>query len=117
MKVLVTGDRNWIDSIYICDTLDKYGDITVVIEGDARGADRIAGAWAQTKGIPNIKIPAQWDYYGTRAGSLRNRWMLDLLNPELVVAFHPDITQSKGTKAMVEYAKSKNTPVDLFDGT
>jgi hypothetical protein len=48
-----------------------------------------------------------------RQGS-RPEAMLRLTSPDLVLAFHPDITQSKGTKHMVGIAEAAGVPVKVF---
>ena len=49
MRVLVCGGRDFADSalLYgVLDELNRTKTIICVIEGDARGADRLAGQWA-----------------------------------------------------------------------
>jgi hypothetical protein len=128
VRVLVSGDRNWTDRAYIFDVLDKvdmiFGQIEVIIEGEARGADLIARAWAQERRIPFEPYPAQWDLYrpppgsGRKnpAGPIRNRQMLTEGRPDMVLAFHPDLSQSKGTLDMVRAAREAGVPVKVFNG-
>lgn len=90
MRVIVCGGRDFSDTELVYKTLDrihKERGITTVIEGDARGADRIGGFWARKNLIDNIKFPADWDTYGRRAGPIRNQKMLSEGKPDLVVAF------------------------------
>jgi hypothetical protein len=61
--------------------------IDAVIEGDARGADRMAGEWARNHRVENIKFCADWEKLGRKAGPIRNQLMLDEGKPDLVVAF------------------------------
>jgi hypothetical protein len=61
--------------------------IDAVIEGDAHGADRMAGEWARRHGVENTKFCADWDRLGRKAGPIRNQLMLDEGRPDLVVAF------------------------------
>lgn len=117
MRVLVCGDRNWRDRDFIYKELDKLAkeiSIDCIIEGDARGADRIAGYWARRNRILNLKFPADWHTLGRKAGPLRNIQMLDEGKPDLVLAFHDDIDNSKGTKHMITIAQERNIPVRLF---
>ncbi|KKN01347.1 hypothetical protein LCGC14_1128730 [marine sediment metagenome] len=51
MKVLVCGDRNWSDYLTIQKQIVKLGRSTI-IQGEARGADRIAKQVAQNLGWP-----------------------------------------------------------------
>ena len=55
-----------------------------------------------------IKFPADWNKYGKAAGVLRNQQMLDEGHPDLVVYFHKDIENSKGTKDMIIRAIDAN---------
>lgn len=118
MKVLVTGDRNWTDKGTIHSVLSKLQKLgyTELIEGEARGADTIARNEALKLGYPIVsKYPAQWNRYGRGAGPIRNRQMLDEGKPDLVVWFHRNLAESKGTKDMVNYAISRG--VHVADGS
>jgi hypothetical protein len=104
MRVLVCGGRNFSSTKLLFDTLDrlhKEHRFTVVIEGNAKGADRLAGYWARHKGIENKKYPANWRKEGVSAGPKRNQQMLSEGKPELVIAF----PGGPGTKDMVYRAK------------
>ena len=109
MKVLVCGDRNWTDREAIRSWLSKLQDwgYTELIQGSARGADTIAREEALRLGYPIVhSYPAQWNKYGKAAGPIRNRQMVDEGKPDLVVYFHHDLANSKGTRDMVNYAIS-----------
>jgi len=77
--ILVTGSRDWTKNHIILNKLHSLyvdGERTVLIHGDCRGADRIAGRIAD--GIPDwqvIPMPA----VGQMAGPFRNQHMLDVL--------------------------------------
>lgn len=133
MRLLVAGDRNWADRRTLWDALDAIHDatpITLLIEGCARGADQLAGAhgprslgavggavgWAYAWEIPGEHHPAEWARYGRAAGPIRNQEMLDD-RPDRVVAFHPDIARSRGTRDMVNRAIRAGVRVDLVDAT
>lgn len=127
MRLLVCGDRNWEDRAYIFEVLGKIDAIFPVeclIEGEARGADVMARAWAQEKGRPYRMYPARWDLYrpppgsGRKnpAGPIRNREMLSDGRPDMVVAFHGDLSQSRGTLDMVRVARAAGVPVKVFNG-
>lgn len=108
------GDRNWDDWKAVSAVMRKLHP-RLVIEGDARGADRIAGLKADFLGIARETYPAHWDKHHRAAGPIRNRQMLDRLlqepEPRLVVAFHDDLAKSKGTKNMVTIAKKAGVRV------
>ena len=84
-----------------------------VIEGDARGADRIAGKVAESLGLQVKKVQAQWARYGKAAGPMRNLEMLEL-QPILVIAFHDDFDNSKGTKNMITLAQKIRVPTEVI---
>jgi hypothetical protein len=114
-RVLVCGDRYWTDKEMIKEKLSKNKDnIDMIIEGGANGADRLASECAKELGIPVMEFPANWKKYGRAAGPIRNRQMLDEGKPEVVLAFHDDITKSKGTKNMVEQARKRNKTVYVY---
>lgn len=115
MRVLVCGGRDFNDSDFIWECLDwvhnHVSPITTIIEGDARGADRIAGMYAQNKEVRLLVFPAEWKVYGSSAGYIRNKQMLDVGEPDIVVAF----PGGPGTAMMVDLAKRRNVPVYQFD--
>lgn len=109
MRVLVCGDRNWTneDLIFaVLDQIDNSGEgnqISVLIEGEAKGADLIGRRWAELHHVPFSPYPADWELHGRAAGPIRNQQMLTA-KPDLVLAFHNDIANSKGTADMVRRA-------------
>jgi hypothetical protein len=110
-RVLICGDRYWnhvgmIKHYLQSLTLNTYPKQITIIEGGCRGADEIAGCLAKDLGMNVIEEKADWFKYGKAAGPIRNQLMLDKHKPELVVAFHNDVDNSKGTKDMLERAKN-----------
>ena len=110
-RVLICGDRNWKDMGTIGACIDALPKNAIVIHGDARGADSIAGFCARQNGLGVTPYPADWNRHGKAAGIIRNRLMLDETNPDLVIFFHNNLKQSKGTRHMVEIAYTANIPV------
>ena len=52
MRVLITGGRSFDDRTLLFETLDRLHAIhefTLLIHGDARGADRLGGEWARER--------------------------------------------------------------------
>jgi hypothetical protein len=114
MRVLICGDRNWTDREAIRAWLCKLQDegYNVLIEGGANGADRIAEQEARlVGGFEVLEFPADWGKFGRAAGPIRNKQMLTEGKPELVIAFHPDLNNSKGTKNMVTQATKAGVTV------
>ena len=115
MRVLVTGSRDWTDRRVIYDALDRFhGEserIEAIIEGGARGADRIARQWGAGRGLPVLTIEANWSFYSGNAGHIRNGWLLKYGRPDLVLAF--PLPQSKGTWDMVKQAMAAQVKVSV----
>lgn len=128
MRVLVCGDRFWRDYKKILHTLQaihRKTPIDCVIEGGQRtmssahvvadyGADWLARAAAFSLGIPVIEFPANWTLQKLAAGPIRNSVQLKFGKPDLVLAFHSDLSKSKGTKDMVNKARKAKVPVKLI---
>lgn len=114
MRVLCCGDRNWTSYKIIRRELEKLDDYTTVINGRANGADSIAAYIARQLNYPVMDFPADWNFYGRAAGPIRNKQMLDEGKPDLVLAFHTDIKNSKGTKNMIEQAEKRGIKVILI---
>ena len=113
MRILICGDRDWSDRAAIDQVLLDLKP-TLVIEGDARGADRMAGEAADALGIEKLVFPANWDKYKRAAGPIRNQQMLDEGHPDLVIAFHDNLAESKGTRDMVRRSMKAGLAVLLY---
>ena len=111
IRMLVCGGRDFADPKSLWLALDilarTWGPELTIIEGDARGADQMAGNWAKARGHTLLKYPANWRGFGQAAGPLRNQQMLDEGKPDIVVAF----PGSSGTRDMVRRAKAAAIPV------
>lgn len=111
MKVLVCGGRDFVNQRFLFATLDKYYNryyFTSLIEGGAKGADKLAKLWAQDMNLPIEEYKADWDKYGSAAGPIRNQQMLDEGKPDLVIAFD---TGGPGTNNMCLKAESEGIEV------
>jgi len=120
MKVLVCGSRDFRHQDLLHTILTGLAEIKaslVVVQGGARGADRMARQWAEQNGFKFRQYDADWDRYGPlRAGRVRNRQMYKAEKPHLVVAFY-NKERTGGTKDMVEVARRGKTPVwEIFGG-
>jgi hypothetical protein len=120
MRLLVCGDRRWADRAYLFGVLDGIHasqEVSILIEGEAHGADVLAAQWARSHGIGVLPFTADWAQHGRSAGIIRNNAMLKHGRPELVVAFHPNILASKGTGDMVARARKAGLEVWIFAGS
>lgn len=86
---------------------------TKCIFGDCKGVDTMAKEVCDELNIPYEIYPANWGLYGKGAGPRRNKQMIDT-KPDLVLAFHSDISISLGTKNLIKYAKSQGVPVEFY---
>ena len=108
MRILICGDRNYTNYQKILSVLkdlkEQYG-LILVIEGGAKGADTLAREASKELDILYEEYPADWITHKKAAGPIRNQRMIDEGKPDLVVAFHGNISESKGTKDMINKAK------------
>lgn len=126
MRVLVTGDREWTNEASIRRPLTILYALfpdTILVEGDCRGADKIAGRiWLELTGNPaQLEAwPADWTKYHKAAGVIRNQFMLDESRRrakkdghhlQYALAFHPNLVHSKGTHDMVSRLTKADIPV------
>ncbi len=133
--ILVCGDRKWSNPDVMERVIAHYipegqEGRFLVIQGCAPGADTMARGLAIKRRIPFKDAPAPWlDVEGRPAGQIRNRtdgtpywlnagpyrngWMLKA-KPKLVLAFHNDVANSRGTKDMILQARRAGVPVKLF---
>lgn len=110
--ILICGDKNWSNYKSIEEFLTPLDRNTIIVTGGSRGADLIATELAKKLLFKQVlTFYAEWSIYGRAAGPIRNRKMFNETQPNLVVAFHNNLDNSKGTKDMVNYAKSKQCNV------
>lgn len=114
MKVLVCGGRHYTDREKMYKILYElvWCNDDLVIHGNAKGADSLAGEWARAAGIQEISCPANWDTHGKSAGYRRNKAMLSL-QPDLVLAF----PGGPGTANMIKLAKEAGVKVREIEVT
>lgn len=113
LVALVTGSRDWTNEAALYDILDQLSP-ALVVEGGARGADLMARAWCDQRGVPCVEVPALWTAHGKAAGPKRNALMLRVAQalgaarnmPVEVVAC--PLPGSVGTTHMMNLAKDAN---------
>lgn len=105
--VLVCGGREFDNRTLLFSELDRihalHG-ITEIIHGNARGADKMSGLWADTNSVPHTKdkYTPEWDKYPPYYAPIkRNQDMLDENEIDCVVAF----PGGNGTADMVKKSK------------
>lgn len=116
MRVVVFGGRDFDDRRWLYQVLDAvHVDrlITCIIEGEMSGADLLARAWAEDRGVAVDPYPADWGnitrpgavvrrnrrgkLYDAAAGPYRNERMLREGRPEYAIAF----PGGRGTRDMM----------------
>ena len=114
MKVIVCGSRKWTSQDTIYKRLSQLPPNTIIVEGGCDGADLIARHVALINiGLEVVEFPAAWKKYDKAAGPLRNIKMLNT-NPDLVIAFHNDLKNSKGTKHIITEARKREIEVEVI---
>lgn len=119
--IVTTGGRhfdgleatNLVDSVMFKYTLGMMiePEKIVVCNGNAKGADELVKIWCHKNGIHFFSCEPLWHIYDRPAGPLRNEIMLDIMHPNLLVAF-PGGTGTQGT---IKLAKEKRIKVLKFD--
>lgn len=108
MRVIIAGSREITDIRILLAAVQASGfTITEVVEGGARGVDRMAREWARANLIPYRTFDANWDLYGKKAGPIRNREMAAY--GEALIAIPSSV--SRGTQDMIRQANVKGLQV------
>lgn len=90
MKLLVCGSRSIKNASYIYECINdaikklKYRVFTI-IEGDAKGVDKIAGKYAIENGLNLDNFKPDWKRYGKGAGKIRSKQMVDLCDKGIAI--------------------------------
>lgn len=121
-KILVCGGR-YFDKYEVFDEfMEGYPDVSLIIQGGAKGADEIAKQWAARNNVPSKEYPANWSdlshpdvvikknrygEYDVRAGIRRNQQMLDEGKPDIVLA----MPGGNGTADMIRRSIDAKVPV------
>lgn len=120
MRVVIAGSRDYRDRIRMILTLDEIEDdygFDLVIHGGQEGADALAEDWALSRGISVDPYPPDWKHFGQAAGPFRNRKMILVAQPELVIVFPLTVlAASTWTKDLVAQANWANIETIVIEG-
>lgn len=109
MKVIIAGSRHITDYVEVCSAIRKSDfHITEVVSGCAKGPDTLGIEWANNRRIPVKRFPADWSR-GSGAGLARN-WEMSYYAEGLIALWDG---QSKGTKHMIDAARSRGLQVHV----
>jgi hypothetical protein len=119
MKLIIAGSRDrQVSDPEICravvDLLAGFpdlGEVTELLNGDAKGVDECAARWAEARGIPVTKFPPDWKNYGKGAGPMRNQEMCNA--GDVLIAFYG----GKGTVDMIRRAHKRGLKISLVGMT
>ena len=109
MKLAIVGSRGFRDYEFLKTEIIVFAfensiDITEIISGGAKGADRMAEIFAAEKKLPTKIFLPDWDKYGKSAGFRRNELIIN--EADAVIAFWDGT--SRGTLSSINLAKEKN---------
>lgn len=116
IRIIVCGGRDYANETRVHEVLNHIMEtkgIRMIAEGGANGADTFAARWAAATCTPCLRVPADWNRHGRSAGPLRNRKMLEMVRPDMVVAF----PGGNGTADMVKAAREAGVGVMEIDVT
>lgn len=115
--LLVCGGRDFIDWKLLEERLDLYtknlGKL-VVVQGDDKGADNLAKAWALKRRHVSKTCYAEWDVHGKAAGPKRNAEMIELVlaaEERFAVAFWDG--KSRGTGGCIQLIREVGIPLKI----
>ena len=107
LKLVAIGSRSFCDYTLLCETLDQYLPVDLLISGGAVGADFLAHKWASSREVPVMIYKADWRANGKRAGIIRNAAMVEAA--DRVIAFWDGT--SRGTEHTINMAKKAHKPL------
>lgn len=115
-KVLVAGTRTFADQRLMRDRLDLatfwFSDVALV-SGGAKGADRLAEAWAYKHRYTVVQFIPDWDAHGKAAGPIRNQEMVEYVKDGGFGLFFWD-GRSPGTADCIERCKRAGVKHRVF---
>lgn len=119
-RIIIAGCRDFNDYDLLKKIVDEYianiNDLDItIISGMAKGADQLGERYAYENHIAVKVFPARWDWYGRAAGPKRNEEMAEFAShlgcDGHLIAFWDG--KSRGTKSMIQLARSKGLTVKV----
>ena len=109
VRLIIAGDHDYILDENGYAFLEKLLPVAMVISGGERGVDLCGEAWAAMHGIPVQRFTPDWDRYGKKAVSVRNREMAEVATD---LAVFPS---GASTKNMIEEAVKRNLRIYVYE--
>jgi hypothetical protein len=119
IRIIVAGSRSFTDyellSKHLMENENNFENMTI-ISGTANGADKLGERFAEEHNINLVKMPANWNTFGKRAGYLRNADMASYASKGNGILYAFWDGKSKGTLHMIKLAKERGleTKVILY---
>jgi hypothetical protein len=111
MRLAIIGSREFNNVKLLTDSLFPYlFNVTLVVSGGCRGADKMGEEWAKKHGIDTLIFPADWDKHGKAAGFIRNEDIIK--NCDQAIAFWDHV--SKGTRHSISLCEKYNKPCKII---
>lgn len=103
MKLIIAGSRSFDNYELLKDSLlkDFQNNLTEIVSGTARGADKLGERYALEFNIPITYFKPDWELHRKSAGYIRNEQMAAYADS--CICFWDGV--SKGTKHMINLAK------------
>jgi len=124
LRVIIAGSRDFNDyellkksAIEIITNKTIFPDLTTIVSGGARGADKLGERFADDMGLEIVRFIPDWDNLGKRAGYVRNEEMAKFSvqdgNEGMLIAFWDG--ESRGTNHMINLAKKHGLEVHVIN--
>lgn len=113
MKVIIAGDRDFVDFKLLkqkCDKILEGRVVTCILSGKSRGADTLGEAYAKYYGILVEPYPANFEKHGKGAGPKRNLQMVG--EADMLIAFDGG---GSGTKDVIRKAWKRDLETHTID--
>ena len=112
MRTIIAGSRTITNYIELLIAIKKIDwEITTIISGGARGADKLGERYAKRHNIPLEIYPANWNLYGKRAGPIRNAQMAEEAKAEALICLWNG--KSTGSADMIKRMKGRKTSIHI----
>lgn len=113
MKVIIAGGRDFRNFDLLCRKADRIlsrQDEVEIVSGAAKGADKLGERYAELRGYPVKRFPADWGTFGKQAGYIRNEDMATYA--DALILFWDG--RSKGSAHMLRIAYNYNLKVRII---
>ena len=114
MRLLVCGGRDFTDhqALGSCmSRLHRKYRLTMIIHGGARGADHLAGMFAEMMDLAVWEFKADWAKFKQAAGPIRNAEMLRVGRPHMALA----MPGGPGTRDMAIRCLKAGVPLHIYN--